>query len=78
MSDKLTFDEWMARIRREICATCPLRQEGGPPCPQNDPLCALELRADEVIEMVRSDLDHPFPEAVYKALYRLQEPGPVS
>ena len=78
MSTEPKFDECMARIRREICATCPLRPEDGPPCTHGDPLCAIELRPDELVEMVLADPDHPFREAVYKALYRLEEPGPVS
>jgi len=36
------------------------------------------MKPGELVELVQADTEHPFCDAVYLAMYRLEDAGPVS
>jgi hypothetical protein len=78
MATEPNFELFMARIRQEICRPCSLRPEGGPPCSPKGVRCAVEMKPEELVALVRADAEHSFCDAVYRAMYQLEDAGPVS
>jgi hypothetical protein len=57
------LDEYRDEIRRQVCARCPGRPEGGPPCTPRGKPCGVELYLPELLEAihaVHSDLIEPY------------------
>lgn len=78
MVPEMTYELCMARIRQEICQNCQFRPRGGPPCSPKGVLCAVEMKPEELVALVQEDKDNAFCDAVYWAMYLLQDAGPVS
>jgi len=73
-----TFELCMAKIRQEVCQDCTSRPPGGPPCSPKGVKCAIEMKPEELVALVQGDTEHTFCDAVYRAMYLLQDAGPVS
>lgn len=78
MVSEMTFELCMAKIRQEICQDCPQRPSGAPPCSPKGVKCAIEMKPEELVALVQEDQEHSFCDAVYWAMYMLQDAGPVS
>ena len=46
--------EYLDEIRREVCARCVERPEGGPPCGPLGKICGVELHLDELVDSIHA------------------------
>ena len=59
------LDEYMAEIRKQVCAHCIERPPGGPPCATHGKQCGIELHLAEIVDVahaVRSRAMDPYIE----------------
>ncbi len=78
MPAEITVEDCLARIRAEICHNCRFRPRGGPPCSPKGVKCAIEMKPEELVALVQEDQENSLADAVYWAMYLLEDAGPVS
>jgi hypothetical protein len=54
-----TIEEYLAEIRKQVCACCVERPPGGPPCEPLGKVCGVEMHLPELIEAIH-DIKSPW------------------
>src|SRR5579864_1573422 len=54
MSNSVELDEYMAEIRKQVCANCVERPPGGPPCEPLGKFCGVERNLPQLIDAIHA------------------------